>query len=882
MFIEQISEFLSLNWLYLAVALVLALGLFIVFFVKSLNANSRTRAALESERRAQQQAALLTTLFDAMRDIVFLKDADLKLIFLNKAFEEHFGREKDEALGKTVEESALFSTDTARRFDEKDMRIIKGDEAFVEEEELLQVDGTTPLFETVRVPVKFAENETGSLNISRDITKRKEAETAALEASKAKSDFLAKMSHEIRTPMNSILGFAELALDDDIPHKTRKYLTNILKNSEWLLQIINNILDLSKIESGKLDLEHIAFDPHKLFVACRKMIAPKAIEKGIDLHFYAEPISGKRPLGDPTKLTRILMNLLSNAVKFTDEGKISLRGVIENRSETTVEVLVEIEDTGIGMSDEQIAKIHSPFERASDVTTRKHSGAGLGISVAKKLIEVMGGKLKVQSELGVGSKFSFNLTFELTDEREQLEKTVTGKPKKPNFSGVVLLCEDNEMNRQVISEHLARVGLEVIVAENGKNGVEMVEQRIANGEKHFDLIFMDMYMPVMDGFEASEKILSLDPNAAIIAVTANVTQQSKDYYARKGIKDCVGKPFTSQELWNCLAKHLTVESYSDIDKHRHSKDTEKTHKSPGLAKFKKAEKTNEKTLKTKSLMFIDKKENIEKLTEILSDEYEIYAEGGEPPEIVLLGATMLETKSRDVPRALKVFEEAKDIPIIIITEQNAAQYAENEFDFNVVDYISEPLVAALVKTRVRQQIMLIEQQRAINQLSMHDPLTGLANRLNFESKINTQWRITLKKDSPLSLLMLDIDRFKEYNDTYGHQQGDAALTAVAKALNSAIARPADFVTRWGGQEFIILLSETDLDGALGTAERVRSFVEDMEIPVPGGMSSRVTISVGVNTRVPGQYCTIDDFIAKAEKALHRAKKSGRNRVSLYR
>jgi CheY-like chemotaxis protein len=229
----------------------------------------------------------------------------------------------------------------------------------------------------------------------------------------------------------------------------------------------------------------------------------------------------------------------------------------------------EIKDSGIGMTPEQIEKIFDQFTQGETGTTRKYGGTGLGLTITKNLVELMGGELLVESTPGVGSKFSFDLTFDVIDIAEDdpvAKRNIMLKNiGKPTFEGEVLLCEDNAMNQQVVCDHLARVGLKTVVAENGKIGVDLFKSRMKKGEKQFDLVFMDIHMPVMDGLEASEKIQELDDKIPVVALTANIMSNDMEIYKLRGIKDCLGKPFSSQELWYCLMSYFTPLSMEDPD-----------------------------------------------------------------------------------------------------------------------------------------------------------------------------------------------------------------------------------------------------------------------------------------------------------------------------
>jgi len=373
----------------------------------------------------------------------------------------------------------------------------------------------------------------------------------AVSSSASKTNFLATMSREIRTPMNNIVGFSELAMDTVVSGgKTKDYLNKIKTNAQWLLHLINDILDISKVESGKMELDNVPFNIHEVFSKCRTLVMPKAEEKGIILYFYIEPSIGKRPLGDPARLLQVLVNLLTNSVKFTNTGIVKLNAVLKDLTENTITMYFEVKDSGVGMSQDEINNIFDP----------NMHGTGLELAVTRNIIELMGGKLLIESTPGIGSKFGFEIVFNTVEVKSDgliHEKLVLNDIERPLFSGEVLLCEDNTMNQQVITEHLARVGLNTVIAENGKIGVDMIKDRMEKGQKQFDLVFMDMHMPVMDGLEASAKIMELKTGVPIVALTANVIYNDKEIYKQNGMNECVGKPFTSQELWRCLMNYFT-------------------------------------------------------------------------------------------------------------------------------------------------------------------------------------------------------------------------------------------------------------------------------------------------------------------------------------
>ena len=294
----------------------------------------------------------------------------------------------------------------------------------------------------------------------------------------------------------------------------------------------------------------------------------------------------------------------------------------------------------------------------------------------------------------------------------------------------------------------------------------------------------------------------------------------------------------------------------------------------------------EKMIKYSILIVDDEVSNIITLSDILEPDYDISVlkDGrdvfesviSDMPDLILLDIIMPGMDGYEVIKALKKSKMTKEIPVIFITGLDDIEAEEKGLVLGAADYIAKPFHEPIVKLRVRNQIKIIDQFRTILRLSMHDQLTGLPNRRNFETRMSYEWSRSHRERIPLSLMIIDVDNFKKYNDTYGHQQGDVALVAAVKAFGDALKRPGDFTVRWGGEEFIILLPNTDLPGAMDVAEQVRLSVEEME--VPGDSGKKITVSIGVHTWTYGDEITIDELISNADTALYEAKRQGRNRV----
>lgn len=401
-----------------------------------------------------------------------------------------------------------------------------------------------------------------------EINERKRAESklgkaieAAEAANQAKSAFLANMSHEIRTPMNGILGFAQILQRDKGLDKTQLEQIQTIKNSgDHLLGIINDILDLSKIEAGKMDLNLETFDLNQLINGLSPLFQIKCEEKG--LVWKMETPSGDPSFveGDPSKIRQILINLIGNAVKFTDVGEVLFRGVpLPSTDVSKLSYRFEVIDTGPGMSSEQQSKIFDPFQQEDE--GRKKGGTGLGLAITKKQIEMMGGELGVESALGKGSMFYFILDLPISEDSVESDKKSKNRALRlaPGQNVKALVVDDNMLNQRVLETFLVDMGLEVVKAENGKIGVEMVEKHQP------DIVFMDVNMPVMGGVEATqiirEKYGQEEPK--VVCVTTSIFDGLRENYKEKGFCKFILKPFSFEIVFDCICEFLEVELESE-------------------------------------------------------------------------------------------------------------------------------------------------------------------------------------------------------------------------------------------------------------------------------------------------------------------------------
>jgi signal transduction histidine kinase/CheY-like chemotaxis protein/HPt (histidine-containing phosphotransfer) domain-containing protein len=421
------------------------------------------------------------------------------------------------------------------------------------------VDGQVVWVNSLGHIVKDAAGKpTDMFGVTQDITDFKLLETAltfakesAEEATEMKSMFLANMSHEIRTPMNAIIGLSHLALRTRLTDKQRDYLTKIHGAGTSLLAVINDILDFSKIEAGRLDLERTEFRLDDVISSVTTVTSLKAHEKGLELLVDVPPAVPRFLLGDPIRLGQILTNLVNNAVKFTASGEIRLRVESTARSGDSCELRFAVQDTGIGMTPKQASRLFEPFTQADMSTTRKYGGTGLGLTICRRLVELMGGQIWIESEPGKGSTFWFTARLGVGDGTALAAEGLRDDVEAIRFPALrVLVAEDNEINRQIAVELLQGTGASVDVAHHG---AEAVEKILGGGDYH--LLLTDLQMPVMDGYEATARIRAAGfASLPIIAMTAHATAEDRQRCLDAGMNDHVAKPIDPVMFFAAIAR----------------------------------------------------------------------------------------------------------------------------------------------------------------------------------------------------------------------------------------------------------------------------------------------------------------------------------------
>lgn len=519
---------------------------------------------ITDRKRVEEDLMKLSIVADQTDSGVVISDEEGRTEWVNNAFLEITGYTMEELKGRRPSE-LLKGPDTEKKTLEYMFKKQDVYEPFNTEVLNYRKDGKPVWFSITNTPVMRDGKFAGKfIEIAIDITEQKDAEFQLIKAketaersAKIKEEFLANMSHEIRTPMNSVVGFTDILLETQLTKDQQRYVESIQIAGQNLKVILDDILSFSKLEAGKLTVTNKEFNLHNTITDLTNLFSQRASEKGIDLSFTINTSVPEYVISDQVRLNQILNNLVSNAVKFTEQGEISILAKATVQDKKQVEVEFKITDTGIGIPKNKLTKVFESFTQATADTTRKYGGTGLGLTISKRLVELLGGSIEVNSKVGVGTTFTVTIPMEIstkTHAKDKKEKAKEGKTKF-NLDGYrILLCEDNALNQRLASEILIKLAnAQLDIAENGKVGLEM----FIKGD--YDLVLMDLHMPEMDGISTTKKIRTLpDENkkkVPIIAMTADAMEKERKRCFAVGMNDYISKPFQKEELIDKIIAH---------------------------------------------------------------------------------------------------------------------------------------------------------------------------------------------------------------------------------------------------------------------------------------------------------------------------------------
>ena len=507
----------------------------------------------EFEEMLQRERDLLLTLIDNLPDYIFAKDTKGRYTTVNKTLLRDLGaRTRDEVIGKN--DYDYWPQELADEYHVGDQAVITSGELLPNrEEESVDHKGHKRWLLTTKAPLRDRNGKVeGLVGICRDITDRKRAEVelkeakeAAESANRSKSDFLANMSHEIRTPMNGIIGMTELLHSTQLSVEQSDYLAMVKDSADALLRLLNDILDFSKIEAGKLELDETAFGLRDCVGKTAQTLGVRAADKGIELHCRIDPALPDNLIGDAGRLRQIIVNLAGNAIKFTETGEVVIDVTEQSRTEQQACLHFSVKDTGIGISPEKQGAVFDAFQQADSSITRKFGGTGLGLAISSQLVEMMGGHIWLESEVGLGTTFHFTSVFKIGTEsatRPPIEMAaLVGLP--------ALIVDDNRTNRRILEEILTNWKLKPGLADSGEAALAQLRQAAARSEP-YQLVLLDCMMPGMDGFELASRIRedSQFGDCTMMMISSGVRPGDAERCRNLGIVRHMSKPFVQSEL----------------------------------------------------------------------------------------------------------------------------------------------------------------------------------------------------------------------------------------------------------------------------------------------------------------------------------------------
>ena len=523
------------------------------------------------DQRLRDQQFYTRSLIESNIDALMTTDPEGIITDVNKQMEALTGCTRDELIGAPFKS---YFTDPERA--EAGIRLVLSERKVTDYELTACARDGKQTVVSYNATTFYDRDRTlqGVFAAARDVTERKrveaelqQAKAMAETASQAKSDFLASMSHEIRTPMNAIIGIADLLAKTRLSVEQDQYVQIFRRAGDNLLHLINDILDLSKVEASQLELERTRFSVNDLLGKVTEMVAVRADEKGLALVCEIAPDVSRDFIGDPTRLRQVLLNLIGNAIKFTETGEVALRVTADEQASACATLRFAISDTGIGIPNEKLSTVFERFTQADSSTTRRYGGSGLGLTISKRLVELMGGRITVESRIGKGSVFSFAVPLEVWSGPMRAAKATVGvAPELPLPELRILLVEDSPDNRTITIAYLRETPYRVEIAENGAIAFE----KFTAG--HYDLVLMDRQMPVMDGLAATRAIREWEqanerPPTPIIALTASALKGDQEQFVAAGCSAYLTKPIKQDVLLQAIKEHSMAAPADSPEEH---------------------------------------------------------------------------------------------------------------------------------------------------------------------------------------------------------------------------------------------------------------------------------------------------------------------------
>lgn len=655
----------------------------------------------KSEQELAYRLAFQRALIETIPYPMFVKDSQGRFLGCNKAYEKEFGVTQDALSGKTVLELDFLPEAERQKFHEEDLSVIREAGRRSYELPIQYADGQTHTTLYSVDGFKLADGSPGGLiGLLVDISDQKriaeeleEAKAKAEEATQMKSMFLANMSHEIRTPMNAIIGLSHLALKTQLTPKQRDYVGKIHNAGTSLLSVINDILDFSKIEAGKLEIENTDFKLDEVISSVVTLTAQKAHEKGLEFLAHVAPGIPEYLRGDPLRLGQILTNFVNNAVKFTERGEIRLDiSQVEHTGEK-VQLRFAVRDTGIGMSRDQAARLFQPFTQADMSTTRKHGGTGLGLTICRRLVELMGGRIWLESEPGQGSTFFFTVWVGIGAQKG------SGKIVPERLSRLrVLVVDDNPTAREILQEPLGSLASHVDTVSSGMEAIRAIRQHDASDP--YDIVFMDWRMPGMDGLQASRHIKSdetLQHPPHIVLVTAFGREEVREEAERLHLDGFLVKPVTKSMIVDTL---VAVFAHGGEETATPGATTEPARLQGARILLAEDNEINQQI----AVELLESAGARVKVAPNGREAVEILANGPQPPpfDLVLMDVQMPEMDGYQATAKLRADSRFEHLPIIAMTAHATIEERQRCLAAGMNDHVSKPIdPAMLFETVVR-------------------------------------------------------------------------------------------------------------------------------------------------------------------------------------